>query len=299
MNLFLFGASLYAAQAPGRLDGVNPTDIMKDDEEIANLIAERDTTLLMPQGWAFTIWPVIFLGELLLTVGAFFLDDGGAMESALQAGAAGFATAQVFQMLWAASFRPKYICNGGAASWVSAGMLTGIASSLAIAHKALVVEGDVESLQNYLLYVLPVSLHFGWTTAAALVNWNGNIAMLCENEKVVAGAAWTSAVVAAALGVAVTVTRQAPIFGGVVAWALTACAGGMHERTKQIDAKIETRSKKWFGAKTEEEIRSRKGFYGANVQKWLCGIGAAVSGGVAIFTAFQSGEGGEEFVKRE
>lgn len=294
VNLCLFGASLYAAQAPGRLDGVNPADF--EDEEISNLVAKRDTTLLMPKGWAFTIWPAIFLGELLSTVGAFLLEEGGSTESVLQAGAAGFAIAQVFQMLWVASFRPKYIRNG--ASWVSAGMLTGIASSLAKSHKALLA-GDVESKRNYILYVLPVSLHFGWTSAAALVNWNGNIAMLFESEKVVAGAAWTSAIAATALGVAVTVTRQAPIFGGVIAWALAACAGGMHDRTKQMDAKIEKHANKWFGANTEEEIRNRKGFYGANEQKWLCGIGAAVSGGVAILTAFQGGGGGEEKAKRE
>lgn len=60
---------------------------------------------------------------------------------------------------------------------------------------------------NYLLYLLPVTLHFGWTTAAALVNWNGSVAMVpAASAKTVAAVGVASAVLATAVSVAVTLS---------------------------------------------------------------------------------------------
>ena len=81
---------------------------------------------------------------------------------------------QIFQTLWTASFRPKY---KGRLIYISGAMLTGIAYSLSRAHAGFVFDGSLYDMKEYLLYFLPMTLHFGWTTAAALVNWNGSIAM--------------------------------------------------------------------------------------------------------------------------
>jgi hypothetical protein len=152
-------------------------------------------------------------------------------------------------------------------------MLSGIAYSLNQAHQVFtsVHRRDVYSLGEYLVFFLPLSLHFGWTTAAALVNINGNVAGLHgDNPQLVAAVGHTSAIGATALGVFITVTRQAPVYGGVIAWALAACAAGMHDRLQTSGTIVDS---------------NRAGIYGARVQKYLCGIGAAVSAGVALFTA--------------
>jgi hypothetical protein len=325
LNLATFALSLCAARQPGRLDDDGSRDGGGDEkngnrEDVAALLAERDKTLVAPRGWAYAVWVPILAGELAMTVGSlvWLRDDGGtatgtttstaAAAAAAAAGrllrtaSAGFAAANVFQALWAASFRPKYIINkkkkGAAASlspWISTLMLAGAAASLSLAHKAYttatVVGGDGgESsigADQYLLFFLPLSLHFGWTTAAALVSANGNIAMLCGNTDAVAAAAWLSAAAATVAGVAVTVTRNAPAYGGVVAWALAACAAGMEERVAERDEEISAASNVlWFFRRERdvEEIRRRKGYRGAAVQRWLCAVGAMVSGGAAIYT---------------
>jgi hypothetical protein len=274
-NAAAFSLSLYAAFQPGRLDGRNAAN--NADKTLLDKQKERDKTMFVPEFWAFSIWPVIFLGELVLTYGSFFLKNGSPLSTILQASSGGFVIAQVFQMLWAATFRPKYIRQGGFPSWISAGMLTGIALSLSVSH----------AKSHVSKWLFPIAIHFGWTSAAALVNWNGNIAMVSGSAQTVAISAWTSAVVGAVAGVVVTVVRQAPVYGGTIAWALAACAGSMRRRLEERDraiAKSKNSHNKWFPKPSvEEEIRSAKGYYGARIQKWLCTIGSIVSGATAAW----------------
>jgi len=175
---------------------------------------------------------------------------------------------QIFQTLWTASFRPKY---KGRLIYISGAMLTGIAYSMSRAHAGFVFDGSLYAKKEYLLFFLPMTLHFGWTTAAALVNWNGSIAM-GENvsPKLVAWTGHFSIALATGLGVFVSLTRQAPVFGGVIAWALTACATGMYQRLEETK---------------DERDQKRAGIYGARVQQWLCGIGAVVSGAASVMAA--------------
>ena len=168
--------------------------------------------------------------------------------------------AQLFQVLWTASFRPKYV---GHALYVSSAMLSGIAFSLSRAHAVFSKAASKLNPIEYLVYFLPMTLHFGWTTAAALVNVNGNVASRHNSSaKTIAWLGHGSAVAAAALGVWVTFTRQAPVYGGVIAWALAGCAIGMNERLEATRSEIAT---------------DRTGVYGARLQKFLCGLGALVN----------------------
>lgn len=175
---------------------------------------------------------------------------------------------QLFQTLWAASFRPKY---DGNLVYISAAMLSGIAWSLSRANAGFAFAGDSLSLGQYLLYFLPMSLHFGWTLAAALVNINGNIAAPANvSPAVVAGAGHISAIAAAGLGILVTFLRQAPVVGATIAWALTACYTGMEKR---------------LGQASNVKDRAQVGIFGARVQKWLCGIGAVLSACTSVAVA--------------
>jgi len=324
INLAAFLLNYYAARQPGRLDGIrssssssssmdeiedNSADDEADESFAQALSLRRGGTLLAPAGWAFLIWAPIFLGELVATVSAAVLlrnDNNDKSSSAaaavlllLQHASAGFVVAQIFQTLWAASFRPKYF-RGTAANrltpFISSFHLTGIAVALNRAHAAYTSTPSPLSMGNYLLYFLPMTLHFGWTTAAALVNWNGSVAMMSSaSATTVATVGVVSAVLATVVSVAVTLSRRAPVYGGAIAWALAGCASGMQQRLQERDAQVDAAVSKlwWFQRKTTQTddsvaaVGQRKGFYGAAVQRWVCSAGAVISGAVACWVAVQ------------
>lgn len=266
LQVAAYSLNIFATSQPGRLDGPqqdsmtskSTRDGTKDQtmsQAGALSTGRRGRTLLAPKGWAFIIWAPIFAGELVYTVASCFVKENDAQL--IRKTSSGFIIAQVFQALWAASFRPKY---KGAYSFVSFAMLSGIAASLNGPHAAI-CRYEAQSLSTYALYGLPLSMHFGWTTAASLVNLNGCIAMM-ENSspKLITAVGHASAVAATTLGVVVTLSRGAPVYGGVIAWALLACADGMSDRLSE----------------TKDQDAKAAGVYGARVQKWLCRIGAGV-----------------------
>jgi len=109
------------------------------------------------------------------------------------------------------------------------------------------------------LYWIPLAMHFGWTTAATLVNLNGSLAMNYDvQESTMIAAGHASSVLATALGVGVTLSYQLPAYGLTIAWALAACANGMR-------------------VSTAENV-------GAKIQKGLLTMGSIVSAGTAIYT---------------
>jgi hypothetical protein len=182
-----------------------------------------------------------------------------------------YVMANVFQSLWCASFRPKYIKTG----WmgVSFAALACTAFSLSKVHKLVLGLSG----WRYLVYGLPISLHFGWVTAAALVNLNGAIAMNVNvSAETVAWAGHVSVVAATALGILVTVTRRAPLYGCVIGWALAAVADGMEKR---IDS-------------TKQEKDQRKvGLLGAKTQRRLSQVGSFLTVGTSVVVAFLAATG--------
>ena len=60
-----------------------------------------------------------------------------------------------------------------------------------------------------------------------------------------------------------TVIRQAPVFGGVIAWALTACSTGLQDRIDQV--------------KNDQKLANQPGYYGSKTL-----ISAATSIATAI-----------------
>lgn len=122
-------------------------------------VSRKYQTLVTPAGWAFAIWAVIYLSEAC-GVAHMLLSP---RSSVVAAGAADFAHAMIFQAAWAIMFSRELILP-------SAFMLTGIAHSLTKCMRVLAVSGALGL--DRLLVLLPVALHAGWVTAAALVNWN-------------------------------------------------------------------------------------------------------------------------------
>lgn len=203
------------------------------------------------------------MGELaMVTSQLLFEKEAGAMGPVIRSATAPFVAANMFQALWCASFRPKY--SNGAWMSVSFANLASTATSLAQVHTAtLGLTG-----WRYLLYGLPTSLHFGWITAASLVNLNGAVAMSQNvSAKTVAWVGHASVVAAAALGAFVTWDRKAPVYGGVIAWALAAVADGLRKRISK-----------------EKESSSSKevGLLGAKLQLRLSQTGAILSAGTSV-----------------
>ena len=261
INALSYGISIFSTSRPGRYDGaasVTEADGIRKGSSsgggaarkgMEQMGTSRGRTLVPPAPWAFIIWAPIFLGELVMVATPFVTKVSPRAETILRESAGPFALAQVFTALWTASFRPRYGSRGGIYKYVSALGLAGIAASLSISHRSFATTtGSGLSGLEYALYCLPLSLHFGWTTAAALVNLNGMFA-LSGDEKItkeeeavtarsVAALGHATVVVATAIGVSVTWARNAPVFGGVICWALTAVAAGLKQRIEASGGKI-------------------------------------------------------------
>lgn len=145
-------------------------------------------------------------------------------------------------------------------------MLAGTAYSLSMVHTAgaAAVASEPTMLSHLLL---PMTMHFGWTSAATLVNLNGALA---EDESAsptsLVALGNSSALVATALGVGLTVSQSSPAYGLTLAWALAACADGMNKR-------IPSQS-------LEEEATLAKA---AGVQKNLCWAGSFACAAAAAY----------------
>jgi len=223
----------------------------------------RGRTLVSPSGWAFAIWGPIYIGEAAVIAAQFI--PGNGLEQVLPQMTAPFVAANIFQSLWCASFRSSYGTEGWT-PYVSSAMLAGTAYSLSKVHAV----GCSAAAAGLGWYFLPLALHFGWTTAATLVNLNGSVAMNPSNsDRAVAAVGHASAVAAAALGVGVTLVQSAPTYGFTVAWALAACADGMKKRV----------------ASSAEVVEGEGGGNrrtAAIVQKNLCWLGSAVCAATAV-----------------
>jgi hypothetical protein len=220
INAAAFALNMFAVSVPGRLDGKESSE--KDG---GNPFLNR--ILVAPASWAFGLWGVIFLGELVFSASQ-FTPLAASIGPLLQQVSVPFIMAQVFQILWAASFRPKY-----KGKWlsVSSAMLPSIAYSLSKAHNIFCKTSEGFSFAQYLVFFLPLSIHFGWTTAASLVNLNGAIARNKGiSDKLVTVAGHVSVIGATALGAYITLSRNAPVYGGVIAWALFGIADEMRRR---------------------------------------------------------------------
>lgn len=182
-----------------------------------------------------------------------------------------YVLANAFQSLWTAAFRPKYT---GISKFVSPALLGGAAYSLSRAHAAICCAANHLSFGQYLLFGLPISLHFGWVTAASLVNLNGAVATYSDavSAETVALVGHVSVIGAATLGVVITLTRTAPVYGGVLSWALLAVADGMGKRIQE----------------TKDEDPKRVGVLGCRVQRRLSQVGALVCGFASLYTAIAS-----------
>ena len=150
-------------------------------------------------------------------------------------------------------------------------MLGGTAYSLYLANiagKAALLSAGAGG-QSYILY--PILAHFGWTSAATLVNLNGSIGSeKSASPQTVVAVGHSSAVVATALGVGLTLAHGIPLYGLTLSWALAACADGMSKRSATQCLE-------------EEKVLSKA----ASVQKKLCFVGSVLTALAAVYSSLQ------------
>lgn len=279
-NVAAFGLNCIAVSIPGRVDGeqdaamrsgnanpnkpaatlqseTQPLTTARSQEYDDTYSPSRGRTLISPSGWAFAIWGPIYLGEAAFVASQFIPQSG--IASILPEVAGPFVAANLFQSLWCVAFRPNY---KGWASYISVGMLAGTAYSLSLVNTAA---SGLQGAEWWLM--LPLTVHFGWTSAATLVNLNGSVAMNPSNsDSMVTAVGHSSSLIATLLGVGVSLARSEPVYGLTLAWALFACGDGMKKRLASMES---------GSLKT-----------GAQVQSQLCFAGAATCALASLATFF-------------
>jgi len=281
-------AAAYALQVvcvsiPGRIDGDMAKDLQDEKRraegkdvstnmdstggEAKKLSSRNGKTLVAPAGWAFAIWGPIFVGELVSVIFQLSISADDPLVPLLRKTAVPFAFAHIFQSLWCAAFRRKYRGN---LMYISFGMLASTAFSLAKAHAAYAAESSTYSGGTYAKLFFSMSLHTGWTVAASIVNLNGAFSMKeSSSPRAIAWLGHASVVAATAVGVALTTARSAPVFGGVISWALLAVADGMKQRIEKAK---------------KNDAMNASNLVGAATQRKLSLLGAAVSAVAVIVT---------------
>mmetsp|Transcript_27329 Transcript_27329/g.40475 ORF Transcript_27329/g.40475 Transcript_27329/m.40475 type:complete len:319 (-) Transcript_27329:326-1282(-) len=265
VNLISYGINFFAVQRPGRMDG--------QAAEGGELAPRTGKTLVAPSGWAFAIWGPIFLGELVCVTASFLIKESDPIVELFRKTSGPFIAAQLFQSLWCAAFRPKY---KGSSMFISTGLLSATAYSLSKAHAAFAANPQLYSNLQYGIFFLPMALHFGWTTAASIVDLNGSVSMQNNSSStIIKYVGHVSVLAASVLGVYIAKTRNAPVYAGVIAWALSAVADGMKKR---LAATAD-------GKKKDKKDVPVGGLDGAKMQYMLSRAGAFTNALAAAFVA--------------
>jgi len=254
-----YGVNVLAVSVPGRIDGemqrraqaearaAKAKDENAKEKTHAIPLDSEYRSLFTPAGWAFAIWGAIYAGEFALVAHALAsASGGGASEAATRAVAPSWALACAFQALWCAAFRPW--AKAPRHFWVSSALLVAEAVALGSAHRALRAAASAASKAWYWTTHVPLSMHFGWISCAALVNLNSHVAKTCAPDTQLA-TAFLSAFGAGGLGAAVTLTTGDPVYALVIAWALTAVASDGGKRTTEtladVPLKALTKAARW------------------------------------------------------
>lgn len=257
LNVAAFATNVIAVTVPGRLDDQEMRELPKNTSSTTEpknesnpLLAKEEPsklnhsrTLVNPSGWAFAIWAPIYIGEAAFVTAQLLASDSTTIALLPQL-TAPFVAANLFQSLWCASFRASYL--QGWTRYISAGMLAGTAYSLNLVHsECLTVFSTEPTMLAHLL--LPLTIHFGWVTAATLVNLNGALGSdESASTRSVIALGHSSALAATVLGVGLTIARAAPAYGLTLAWALAACADGMSKRSKSSSTTADSEEEETF-----------------------------------------------------
>lgn len=250
LNAGAFAINIASVSVPGRVDGEMAADAQRAARaaKTAATAATSDTAdtpagiprdhwsrgLFSPAGWAFAIWGVIFLGETVFTAAQALPDLDPNTATTYAAVSPWWAAACGLQALWCVAFRPW--TRPPRRFWLSGALLAAESVALAGAHGQLRAAVHAVPLSAYFCCHLPLSLHFGWITAATVLSLNSFVAVAGASPRTKITTARASAWASLAAGATVTVTSGDPVYALTLAWALAAVAAdGGKSATETID----------------------------------------------------------------
>lgn len=183
-------------------------------------VSQRHDTLITPKGWAFSIWAIIFVGESL---GLLLIWTNALYSTHYNEILVPFTYACILQSLWCVFFSKEKML-------LSAIALTGIALCLKLCSDeistiamAAPFTSEIPYISNILISY-PIRIHFAWTTAAALINWNMFIVSL-RIPGLEVFPALLSVWIATGIALFRAFFLADSIFPAVLAWAFSAMSG--------------------------------------------------------------------------
>eukprot|EP00613_Pedinella_sp_CCMP2098_P014926 CAMPEP_0171773214 /NCGR_PEP_ID=MMETSP0991-20121206/55158_1 /TAXON_ID=483369 /ORGANISM="non described non described, Strain CCMP2098" /LENGTH=280 /DNA_ID=CAMNT_0012378905 /DNA_START=72 /DNA_END=914 /DNA_ORIENTATION=+ len=179
-------------------------------------VSAKFQTIITPAGWAFSIWGIIFVGEL-----AFVLAQLSASIRAsplVREGISwGWVSASAFQCAWTFAFAQEQLV-------ISTILIFGIFVSLAF---VVFRSAALPPAASYdLVCRLPLTLHFGWLACATALNVNLSIVQKGASPawQLATGLTSLAVILLLATHLAARDFTGRAIVAGVVAWALLAIA---------------------------------------------------------------------------
>mmetsp|Transcript_5306 Transcript_5306/g.21703 ORF Transcript_5306/g.21703 Transcript_5306/m.21703 type:complete len:347 (-) Transcript_5306:38-1078(-) len=243
VNIAAFAVNVVSVAIPGRIDDEMAEQMKKEAKarkkrpSVAPGVPKDSIyrSLVTPAGWAFLIWPVIYLAESVFTAAQASDALDSVSTAAYSSAAPWWLLACALQSLWCVAFRdwakaPEHF-------WISGALLA--AESVALGRAVHAVDAARVAFPSaaYWCGRFPLALHHGWITAAAVVNVNSWLAVSdypneISSAEFQARAAFISHAAAAFIGCRVSWMTKDPTFAGVIAWALYAIAadGGWRKR---------------------------------------------------------------------
>ena len=214
--------NVFAVAIDGRFDA---EDLLDSEGHMTKL---PWPTLFSPAGFAFAIWGLIYVGELVglavvLSAGGADAIGGAAVERAVRTSNTAWLAANCAQALWCVAFRPWAL----ELLWLPTLLLGTSALCLLYAQRRLLTAAAEAPVPPAALAALawPRSLHLGWLLAAALVNLNAWVGKLAVGPAAALAVAITTLVGAALAGAALLRARL-PVATLALSWALFAASKG-------------------------------------------------------------------------
>ncbi|KAL7574418.1 hypothetical protein ACA910_015793 [Epithemia clementina (nom. ined.)] len=207
-------------------------------------LSRKYQTLVTPIGFAFAIWGVIFLAQLVWVLYPLFLvltQRDQTVAKVWVKDSVGFLYLWIvlMQSAWTLVFSHEIIWLSACAMLALCGFLWSTVWAL-LRTKQARAQGQEPSMSitSYLLWIFPFTLHAGWVTAATAVNLN--LVLVQDNATVTAQ--FVAAVVSLLVlfVVALWVTTQKPRMSGDrvvafgIAWALLGVFFELNTRTDQV-----------------------------------------------------------------
>lgn len=221
-----FLVNVVCVQIPGRLDGQVVKDWNEQDK--------RGKTYIAPAGWAFAIWGPIYLGEILFTACVLFMKLDGKAGETVKEMLPFWTSAHLFQSLWCGVFRPQFHTLSAQETLGPFVPVLALAlTAISLCKASMVISSKRPGLtyaENALF--IPIAMHFGWVTAATLVNLSGAATSYesIGSDQNLYMLGYASVVFANFASLAVAWKLKNMTFSLVIAWALFAVSGGMTAR---------------------------------------------------------------------